>query len=144
MATLPPVLAGPIVRRVEPRACSFWIALRDASDSVTATIWRGIQSAGPAGGSVNSPDAAVASATVKTRRFGKQLHVALITVKIDSPAPSLTPGTIYSYDIQVGSQGLRSSASSRTKLPTPIPTRTRLNARWASHSATSKGASRRS
>jgi len=106
MATLPPVLAGPIVRRVESRACSFWIALRDASDSVTATIWRGIQSAGPAGGSVNSGDPTVASASVKTRRFGKQLHVALITVKIDSPAPSLTPGTIYSYDIQVGSQGL--------------------------------------
>ena len=107
MATLPPVLAGPIVRRVEPRACSFWIALPDAADSVTATIWRGIQSAGPAGGSVNSGDPAVASATVKTRRFGKHLHVALITVKIDSPAPSLTPGTIYSYDIQVGSQGLQ-------------------------------------
>ena len=121
MATLPPVLAGPIVRRVEPRACSFWIALRDASDSVTATIWRDIQSAGPAGGSVNSTDAAVASATVKTRRFGKQLHVALITVKIDSPAPSLTPGTIYSYDIQVGSQGLQQLGLLANEAPDPNP-----------------------
>ena len=121
MATLPPVLAGPIVRRVEPRACSFWVALRDASDSVTATIWRGIQSAGPAGGSVNSTDAAVASATVKTRRFGKQLHVALITVKIDSPAPSLTPGTIYSYDIQVGSQGLQQLGLLANEAPDPNP-----------------------
>ena len=121
MATLPPVLAGPIVRRVEPRACSFWVALRDASDSVTATIWRDIQSAGPAGGSVNSTDAAVASATVKTRRFGKQLHVALITVKIDSPAPSLTPGTIYSYDIQVGSQGLQQLGLLANEAPDPNP-----------------------
>src|SRR6185437_4282556 len=98
MADLPLVLAGPIVRRVEPRLCSFWIALREPSDNVTASIWRGIQTAGPAGGSVSSGDAKVASQSVKTRRFGKQLHVALITVKIDSPAQPLVPGTIYAYD----------------------------------------------
>ena len=101
------VLAGPIVRRVEPRLCSFWIALRDPADAVTATIWRGIQSAGPIGGSINATDPKVASATVKTRRFGKQLHVALVTITIPSPAPPLTPGTIYAYDIQVGAQGLK-------------------------------------
>jgi hypothetical protein len=120
MTPLPLVLAGPIVRRVEPRSCSFWIALRDLSDSVTATIWRDIQTAGPAGGSVNSGDPKVASATTKTRRFGKQLHVALITVKIESPAPPLTPGTIYSYDIQVGSQGLKQLRLLENEDPTPI------------------------
>src|SRR5215471_413842 len=121
MAALPLVLAGPIVRRVDSRSCSLWIALRDASDTVTATIWRGIQTAGPAGGSVNSGDATVGTATVKTRRFGKHLHVALITIKIDSPAPSLTPGTIYSYDIQVGSQGLKQLGLLANEDPLTIP-----------------------
>jgi hypothetical protein len=107
MPELPVVLAGPIVRRVEPRICSFWIALRDPADAVTATIWRGIQVAGAAAGTVASNDAKVASASVKTRRFGKQLHIALITLKMDSPAPPLAPGTIYAYDIQVGAQGLK-------------------------------------
>jgi len=107
MAPLPTVLAGPIVRRVEPRLASFWIALRDPADAVTATIWRDIQVAGATAGTVASNDAKVASATVKTRRFGKQLHIALITVKIPSPAPPLAPGTIYAYDIQVGAQGLK-------------------------------------
>ena len=106
-AELPVVLAGPIVRRVEPRLCSFWIALRDPADTVTATIWRGIQVAGASAGTVASGDARVASASVATRRFGKQLHVALVTIKIPSPAPPLTPGTIYAYDIQVGAQGLK-------------------------------------
>jgi hypothetical protein len=121
MADLPPVLAGPIVRRVEPRLCSFWIALRDASDNVTATIWRDIQTAGPISGSVNSGDPKVASASVKTRRFGKQLHVALVTIKIESPAAPLTPGTIYSYDIQVGSQGLKQLGLLANEDPSTIP-----------------------
>ena len=47
---LPEVLAGPIVRRVEPRACSVWIALRDPSDAVKLTVWRGMQSAGAVAG----------------------------------------------------------------------------------------------
>ena len=121
MADLPPVLAGPIVRRVEPRLASFWIALRDPADAVTATIWRGIQTAGGTAGTVASNDPKVASATVKTRRFGKGLHIALITVKIESPAQPLAPGTIYAYDIQVGAQGLRQLGFLRNEDPQPIP-----------------------
>ena len=105
--TLPAVLAGPIVRRVEPRLCSFWIALPSPSNQVTATIWRGLQMAGPAGNSVTTGDAAAGTATVATRRFGRQLHVALVTVKIDAPALPLEPGTIYSYDITVDGKGLK-------------------------------------
>ncbi len=121
MAELPSILAGPFVRRVEPRLASFWLALRDPSDAVTATIWRGIQTAGPAGGSVASGDPKVASASVKTRRFGKQLHIALITAKMDSPAPPFAPGAIYAYDIQVGGQGLKQLGLLANEDPTTIP-----------------------
>ncbi|HTE44551.1 MAG TPA: hypothetical protein VK636_04840, partial [Gemmatimonadaceae bacterium] len=105
-SSLPTVLAGPIVRRVEPTLCAFWIALSDPSDSVTATIWTGVQLAAAGAGSVVSGAAKVGSATVKTRRFGKRLHVALVTIKLQD-ASALAPGTIYSYDIQVGANGLK-------------------------------------
>jgi hypothetical protein len=47
IASLPRVLAGPIVRRVELRSCSFWIALsREAT--VKALIWKGERNTTPA------------------------------------------------------------------------------------------------
>jgi hypothetical protein len=113
--TLPPVLAGPIVRRVEPRLVTIWIALRDAAvalESIEIKIWRGFQMAGPIPGSVASGDVVVASGSAQTRPFGKQLHVACVAVKIVAPQPPLDPGTIYSYDVTIkrsaGNQGLKS------------------------------------
>ncbi|HEY4302944.1 MAG TPA: alkaline phosphatase D family protein [Gemmatimonadaceae bacterium] len=105
-STLPTVLAGPMVRRVEPKLASFWIALSDPSDNVTATIWSGVQKAGATAGSVQSGNAKVGSASVKTRRFGKRLNVALVVIKLDD-GHALTPGTLYSYDIQVGDKALK-------------------------------------
>jgi hypothetical protein len=102
--TLPVVLAGPIVRRVEPRLFTIWIALKDAvtgSDSVEVKIWRGFQTSGPAAGAVVSGDPLVASGSATTRQFGQHLHVALVAVKINSPTPPLDPGTIYSYDVVI-------------------------------------------
>src|SRR5689334_19033320 len=104
-STLPTVLAGPIVRRVEPKLASFWIALSEPGD-VTATIWAGAQKAGATAGTVQSGTGKLASATVKTRRFGKRLNVALVVVKLTDPAV-LQPGAIFSYDIQVGGKGLK-------------------------------------
>ena len=105
-STLPTVLAGPIVRRVEPKLASFWIALSEPSDSVTATIWAGLQKAGATAGTVQSGNTKLGSATVKTRRFGKKLNVALVAVKLDDSA-ALQPGALFSYDIQVGGKGLK-------------------------------------
>ena len=107
MDTLDPVLAGPIVRRIEPRLASFWIALSQPAAAVTATIWQGIQVAGGTPATVASGDSSIASATVATRAFGKHLHVALVTVKIDASALPLQPGTIYAYNLAIGGQGLR-------------------------------------
>ena len=120
-STLPTVLAGPIVRRVEPTLCSFWIALSDPSDAVTATVWRGLQTAGASAGTVASGDAKIGAATTKTRRFGRRLHVALITIKLPGPATPLNPGTIYSYDIQVGANGLKQLGLLADEDPSTIP-----------------------
>ena len=113
--TLPPVLAGPIVRRVEPRLFTVWIALSEpaaGTDSVEVKIWRGFQMSGPAAGAVVSGDPLVGSGSAPTRPFGKHLHIACVVVKIVAPAPPLDHGTIYSYDVTIkrstGNQGLKS------------------------------------
>lgn len=114
---LPLVLAGPIVRRVEPRACSVWIALSEPVFEVRLTIWRGVQVAGAAAGSVASGDPPVATNFHPTRQFGKKLHIALVTITLAPEVPPLEPGTLYAYDLQVGSRGLKWDCST-TKAPT--------------------------
>ncbi|MGP4090317.1 hypothetical protein, partial [Streptomyces sp. KR55] len=102
MAALPLILAGPLVRRVEPRSVSVWVALRD-SVPVTLRLWSGSQLAAPTGGQVQSGDQPLTtSQPVTPRRFGQQLHVAVMTAELAQPAPPLTPGSLVSYDLQFG------------------------------------------
>src|SRR2546423_2970766 len=97
---LPRVLAGPIVRRVDPKGCSFWIALSEPAQ-VTASIWPNDQMAGPTPGTVQSGETAVASSpAVPLRKFGDHLYVGLVTIPLDTDGlPPLSPGRIYSYDL---------------------------------------------
>jgi hypothetical protein len=121
MSDLPLILAGPIVRRVEVRACSFWIALRDAA-TVTATIWANPQVAAGLG-TVASGDSVLASGQAATRRFGVHLHIAIVTIKLDSAAglPPLAPGTLYSYNLAIaggfGQADLQSEGLLRDETP---------------------------
>jgi hypothetical protein len=115
------VLCGPIVRRVEPRLITVWIALSLPSSAVTVTVWQGLQTAGSAPNTVASGDAPIASGSVATRACGKHLHVALVLVKIVEPAAPLTPGSIYAYDINVGVQGLKQLGLLKNEDPTSIP-----------------------
>ena len=95
---LPLVLAGPIVRRVEPRLCSFWVAMRQPA-TVTADVWPGIQQSGGVG-SVPSGAPKVATGSAPTVRFGANLHVAVVTARA---AASFQPGAIFSYDLSFAS-----------------------------------------
>ena len=110
--TLPVVLAGPILRRVEPRLCTVWIALREAA-RVEVTLWQGAQFATANAGLVASGDAPIAVDTRQTRRFGEQLHVAVVPVPVLDSAPALLPGQTYSYDVEFtgafGSSNLRAA-----------------------------------
>lgn len=99
MGQLPLVLAGPIVRRVEPRLVSVWVALREAA-TVTLDLWADTQVAAAAAGNVQSGDPTVGTGDTPTRRFGQHFHVAVATVELTAPTPPLTPGTIYSYDLR--------------------------------------------
>jgi hypothetical protein len=93
MADLPKVLAGPIVRRVELRSCSFWVALSQAA-KVTARVWKGPRTA-----PVSGADAPVGTGEAQTRAIGTALHVALVTVDLTGTQP-LEAGAVYSYDVK--------------------------------------------
>jgi len=92
MPELPFILAGPIVRRVEPRTCSFWIALRE-SKTVTIHLWKGQRQH-----AADTSDA-IASGGATTRKFGPKLHIAVITVTLSTQAQNLEPRQMYSYDV---------------------------------------------
>ena len=99
LSTLPLVLAGPIVRKTTANSVSVWIALKSA-----ASLELVIKS--------NPTLTTIASGTANTKAFGKNLHIALITVS----GLSLLPNKIYHYDINfpnsktLSSQGILESA----------------------------------
>jgi hypothetical protein len=89
---VPRVLAGPIVRRVEPASCSFWVALSEQA-TITARVWHGEKSA-----PVPDSDPPLAEGQLATRRLGARLHVAVVT--IDTSGTPLRAGERYSYDLR--------------------------------------------
>jgi hypothetical protein len=107
--TLPFLLAGPILRRVEPRQCVVWVAMSEPADKVHVRIWPGAQAASAVGGEVRSGDADAGYAFAKPRRFGAKLYVAVVDLRLVAPSPDLpantrtdpplTPNTVYSYDV---------------------------------------------
>ena len=93
---LPLLLAGPIVRRVEPTLASVWVALSEPA-TVTLKLWEGRVTAG-SGNVLNSTEPPGAS----TLRVGDKLHIALPLIKILPTSPRLLePGKIYSYDLEI-------------------------------------------
>ena len=92
---LPLILAGPIVRRVEPTLVSVWVALSEAR-SVELGVWTGITNAGSSGVFFGN-GSADHSGTVSSIQIGSKLHLALAT--IDLTASPLIPGQIYSYNL---------------------------------------------
>lgn len=90
---LPPILAGPLLRRVEPTLVTVWVAL-SVSRTVELGIWTG-PTAAPAGFFGNSSAQETASAA--SIQVGDKLHIALVA--LDLTAAPLIPGQIYSYNI---------------------------------------------
>lgn len=92
----PLLLAGPIVRRVEPNLASVWVALSEPA-TVTLKLWEGRVTAG-SGNVLNSSEPPGA----RTIRVGEQLHIAVPLIKILPTSPRLLePGKIYSYDVEI-------------------------------------------
>jgi hypothetical protein len=93
---VPLLLAGPILRRVEPTLVSVWLALSEAA-TVRITLWDGRVAAGS-----GNPWFTSAPAGTATLRVGPKLHVVVATLKIPSTSPRvLQPGRVYSYDCEI-------------------------------------------
>jgi hypothetical protein len=92
---LPLILAGPILRRVEPNLVSVWVALSaactvklslwenqiKASDAKTDTVW------------FRSPTG------VRTLRVGDNLHIIVVALKLPTNK-TLVPERLYAYDLE--------------------------------------------
>ncbi|TNC51609.1 hypothetical protein FHG66_05475 [Rubellimicrobium rubrum] len=101
---LPLVLAGPIVRRVDSRSATFWIALSEAA-VVEAWAWRGEQTSTGNGTVESGEPFAAHSQVTATRAWGDRLHIATVTAPVVEGAGALDPGSLYAYDITVAGHG---------------------------------------
>ncbi len=100
--SLPLVLVGPIVRRVDSRMASVFIALSKPA-ALEMRVWEGVQVAQPGQpGVVKSGASPVATGTSHTRRLGESLHMAVVVTDLVSP---LLPGRLHSYDLLMTPDG---------------------------------------
>jgi hypothetical protein len=92
---LPLLLAGPILRRVDPTLACVWLALRDRCD-VRMKVWEGMAEAG-----TQSPPFGQSEPT-PTLRVGKQLHLVVVAVEFPAASgKSFLPDNLYSYDLEI-------------------------------------------
>lgn len=91
-ASLPVIVIGPVLRRVEPRLVSVFVALREAA-SIHLSVYEGLVDAA-------SPPDELAGGDASTRRFGASFHAVVATAAIAGANP-LLPGHRYSYDLRI-------------------------------------------
>jgi hypothetical protein len=103
---LPFVLAGPILRRVEPNLVSVWIALSRPA-SVTITLWEGRIKTGAPEHFLRSDPA------TRTLRISDRLHVTTALLRIpDGSAKLLKAGVVYSYDLAIAEASMTHTLAS--------------------------------
>lgn len=88
-ATLPLILAGPILRRAEPGAVTVWLALKKAR-----TITLRIYSADSSGHLLHKFEG-----TRRTIRLSEHLHVVAVTACVTNTSEALTWGGLFYYDL---------------------------------------------
>ena len=104
---LPLVLAGPILRRVDPGLVAVWMAFSEPVELILR-VWEGQ----PAFGNTDftpTSDAFASSATpppphvgVEAIRIGERLYVGVVTARIPPESgKTFRPDTLYSYDVRV-------------------------------------------
>jgi hypothetical protein len=100
VADLPLLLAGPILRRVEPRLVAVWVALSEPR-AILLTVFEGRQVAGTGPGVFTGGQPKARGAT-NTLRLGDKLHVAVVAAELpESPASALVSGVNYSYNVSL-------------------------------------------
>ncbi len=92
--SLPLLLAGPILRRVEPTLMSVWVALRDPC-RVRLKVWEGRAESG-------RPTPLAQSPVTHTLRLGARLNLVEVTVQLPATAGvSFQADSLYSYDLEI-------------------------------------------
>ena len=105
---LPLLVAGPILRRVEPTLVSVWVALTEPCNVVLQT-WEGRAETG-------RPTPLAESPATPTLRVGAKLHLVEVTVQIPETAGvSFQPDALYSYDVQITPNAVRHHAHAATR-----------------------------
>jgi hypothetical protein len=94
---LPLILAGPILRRVEPTLVSVWLATKEPC-TISISLWEGRGKKDSLTSWFSDPNQ-----VTDTIRIGEKLHIAVVTLKL-SLGNVLLPGRIYSYDVTLSSQ----------------------------------------
>jgi hypothetical protein len=96
---LPIIIAGPILRRVEPNSVSVWLACTRELN-LTLKLYEGSEvgvNANPGGFSTTSAlEVPTSSSTAKTHRFGARLWIGVVTARPNLPLQS---SRLYSYNI---------------------------------------------
>ena len=80
MADLPLILAGPILRRVEPRLVAVWVALSQPR-AILLSVFEGRQQAGTGPGVFTGGQPRARGAT-NTLRIGDKLHVGVVVAEL--------------------------------------------------------------
>lgn len=100
---LPTLLAGPILRRVEPNSVSVWLAFSTAQTDVQLFIWESASVKKPtidaASKAVKNETPSYKSAKTPTERMGQNLHIAVVTMEVTGTTPPLKPDMVYSYNV---------------------------------------------
>jgi hypothetical protein len=93
----PLILAGPVVRRVEPKLATVWVALKQPG-TVRLDVWHGLEAA-------NTTRPPIAQATGVTLRVGEHLHIGLPFIALGEQSAAFLPGQIYSYNLTITPDG---------------------------------------
>lgn len=99
MAELPIILAGPLLRRVEPRLVSIWMAFSEPQH-VELNLWSEViktQKTSTVYEPEIPPDYTF---QVDTECIGTHFHIAFISFFIEAPKLPLVPNLIYCYNIR--------------------------------------------
>ena len=100
MADFPLLLAGPVVRRVEPTLATIWVALSQPR-AVLLSVFQGRVQTGGGPGLFEGAESLVARGAANTLRLGDKLHVAVVYAELLREEP-LFPGLNYSYNVGFG------------------------------------------
>jgi hypothetical protein len=109
----PLVLAGPMVRRVEPGVVAVWVALKEPR-AVRLSVFQGPTDTGTGDGPFTG-GTTVATGDSTTLRVGDHLHVACTVATTASGGTALTAGQTFSYNLSFGSASGTFSADADLK-----------------------------